>query len=121
MSLQVNIRRNAHLFATRPGLMEKMADRRKLILLASDQLFHPDTACDLIVRQGKLRVSEFMADGREVARAVLQAGAVLLTRTVPEKAADPAADRYLSDDLVLMALGKVELWAVPVGDLELTE
>jgi len=119
--IHVIIRRDAHLFATRPGLMERMRKQRTLIPLAADQLLHPSAEGDLIVRRGKLRVSQLLADGREVTRAVLQAGAVLLIRTAKTAAADAAADRYLVDDLVLMALGEVELWAVPAGALEQTE
>jgi hypothetical protein len=112
------IHRDAHLFANRPGLMEKMARQREKIPLATDQLLHMTTPRDHIVRHGKLRVTELMPDGREVTRAVLQAGAVLLTRTSEIQAADPQADRYLVEDLVLMALGEVELWALPAGSLE---
>ena len=115
------IRRDAHLFATRPGLMERLARERKLVALAADQLLHPDTPHDHIVRRGKLRVSQFLADGREVSRAVLQAGAVLLTRPEEDRQADPVVDRYLVEDLVLMALGEVELWVLPAGALEQPE
>ncbi len=115
------IRRNAHLFATRPGLMDRLAKQRELIPLANDQLLHTAEPRDHIVRRGKLRVSQFLSDGREVTRAVLQAGAVLLTRREENRAADPEADRYLVDDLVLMALDEVELWALPAGALEQSE
>jgi hypothetical protein len=115
------IRRDTHLFATRPGLMERLAKERKLVALAADQLLHPDTPRDHIVRRGKLRVTQFLADGREVTRAVLQAGAVLLTRNEADQEADPEADRYLVGDLVLMALGEVELWVLPAGALEQPE
>ena len=112
------IRRDAHLFAKRPGLMERVERQRELIPLAADQLLHVQTPRDHIVRRGKLRVTEIVPDGREITRAVLQAGAVILTREAENRAADPAADRYLVDDLVLMALGEVELWALPAGALE---
>ena len=115
------IRRDAHLFATRPGLMERLEEQRVLIPLAANQLLHAQAPRDHIVRLGKLRVTEFMSDGREITRAVLQAGAVLLTREAKNQAADPAADRYLINDLVLMALGEVELWALPAGALEQSE
>ncbi len=121
MSALIIIRRDAHLFATRPGLMEKMEKQRVSILLAADQLLHLAEPSDHIVRRGKLRVTQFMPDGREITRAVLQAGAVLLTRNEENRAADPEADRYLIEDLVLMALGEVELWALPIGSLEQTE
>ena len=115
------IRRDTHLFATRPGLMERLAKERELVSLTADQLLQPDSPHDDIVRLGKLRVSQFLADGREVSRAVLQAGAVLLTRANNDRQADPEADRYLVDDLVLMALGEVELWVLPAGALEQPE
>lgn len=115
------IRRDAHLFANRPGLMERVEEQRELIRLAADQLLHAQTPGDHIVRRGKLRVSQFMPDGREVTRAVLQAGAVILTREAKNQAADPATDRYLIHDLVLMAVGEVELWALPAGALEQSE
>jgi len=115
------LRREAHLFARRPGLMEKLETEREAIPMASDQLLHPAVPRDHIVRRGKLRVTQFLPDGREVTRAVLQAGAVLLTRTGDGRGADPQADRYLVSDLVLMALGEVELWVLPAGALEQTE
>ena len=118
---QLVIRRDTHLFATRPGLMKRLAKERELVPLAADQLLHPDTPRDHIVRRGKLRVTQFLADGREVSRAVLQAGAVLLTRNEADQKADPEADRYLVADLVLMALGEVELWVLPAGALEQPE
>ncbi len=121
MNNHLIIRRDAHLFADRPGLMERMAKQRALVPLAADQLLHPATAHDYIVRRGKLRVSQFLTDGREVSRAVLQAGAVLLTRPGEGQEAEPAADRYLVDELVLMALGEVELWILPAGALEQPE
>lgn len=115
------LHREAHLFARRPGLMEKLAAERETISMAADQLLHPAVPRDHIVRRGKLRVTQFLPDGREITRAVLQAGAVMLTRPGAERMADPAADRYLISDLVLMALGEVELWALPASALELNE
>ncbi len=117
----VIIRRDAHLFAKRPGLMERVAKQHELIPLAADQLLHAETPRDHIVRRGKLRVTQFLPDGREMTRAVLQAGAVLLTRPLSDQTVDPETDRYLIGDLVIMALGEVELWALPTGALEQTE
>jgi hypothetical protein len=118
---QLVIHRDAHLFVNRPELMERVEKQRELILLVADQLLHPAVPRDHIVRRGKLRVTQFLPDGREIARAVLQAGAVLLTRTGGQQAADPEADRYLVTDMVLMAIGDVELWALPAGTLERSE
>jgi len=113
--------REAHLFAKRPDLMEEMETERESIAMAADQLLHPAVPRDYIVRRGKLRVTQFLPDGREVTRAVLQAGIVLLTRAADGRAADPRADCYLIGDVVLMALGEVELWALPAGALKQDE
>ena len=71
-----------------------------------------------IVRLGKLRVTQFLPDGREVTRAVLQAGALLTAAEIAAREADPAADVYHLADMVLMALGEVELWALPPEALD---
>jgi len=86
----LTIKRDAHLFANRPGLVEEVEKSRQLIPLATDQLLHVPVPGDHIVRRGKLRVTQFLPDGREVCRAVLQAGAVLLTREGADCEADPA-------------------------------
>jgi hypothetical protein len=117
MSASLFLWRDAHLFATRPGLMERVEKTCEVLPLAGDQLLHPLVPADYIVRRGKLRVTQFLPDGREITRAVLQAGAVLRTRG-DGGAADPAGDHYLVDDLVLAALGEVELWVLPGGALE---
>jgi len=115
------IKRDAQLFANRPGLVEELEKRRQLIPLATDQLLHVPVPGDHIVRRGKLRVTQFLPDGREVSRAILQAGAVMLARQGDDHQADPAADCYLVEDLVLMALGEVELWSLPAGAVAATE
>ena len=109
------IQRNAHLFASRPSLVEEVEKNRQLIPLATDQLLHVPVPGDHLVRRGKLRVTQFLPDGREVSRAILQAGAVILARQGEEHQADPATDCYLIEDLVLMALGEVELWSLKEG------
>jgi hypothetical protein len=96
-------------------LVEEVEKSRLLIPLATDQLLHVPVPGDHIVRRGKLRLTQFMPDGREVSRAILQAGAVILTREGDDCEADPAADCYLVEDLVLMALGEVEFWSLPAG------
>ena len=60
---------------------------------------------------------EFLPDGREITRAVLQAGSLLVT-AVGNADADPEADVYVLRDCVLMALGEAELWLLPSGVLE---
>jgi len=114
----LTIRRDAHIFSARPLLAEKLEQTRKRILLAPDQLLHPEIPMAYIVRLGKLRVTQFLPGGAEVTRAVLQAGALLTTGKVSSGEADPAADVYHLSEMVLMALGEVELWALPTPTLE---
>jgi hypothetical protein len=115
----LTIRRDAHFFSARPQLAEKLEQTRKRVLLAPDQLLHPEVPLAYIVRLGKLRVTQFLPTGAEVTRAVLQAGALLTTENIPSGEADPAADVYHLSEMVLIALGEVELWALPTATLEL--
>ena len=116
-SVTVALLRDTHLFVARPDLVEALEKERTRILLAPDQLLHaePDTA--YLVRLGRLRVSEFLEDGREITRAVLQAGAMFRT-AADGSAPDAEADVYELSHIVLMALGEVELWAVPTDTLD---
>jgi hypothetical protein len=109
----LTIQRGANFFSTRPDLAEKLEKTRRRILLAPDQLLHPEVGLAYIVRLGKLRVTQFLPRGAEVTRAVLQAGALLAVAKISPEQADPAADVYYLSDMVLMALGEVELWALP--------
>jgi hypothetical protein len=111
------LRRDAHLFSHQPGIAERLAGVRSALPLAPDELVHPDVPADYLVRLGKLRLSQLLPDGREVTRAVLQAGAVFTTRPPDEAAADPATDAYPLGDVILMAMGEAELWALPAGAL----
>ena len=110
------LHRDTHLFAQRPDLVGRLEKQRERILLAPDQLLHADPDTAYLVRLGRLRVSEFLPDGREVTRAVLQAGALFRTGDTPS---DPEADIYDLDHIVVMALGDVELWAFPSTDLDI--
>ena len=117
------LHRDANIFAERRDLRERLEKERRVIRLAPDQLLHPECPAAYVVRLGKLRVSEFRPDGREITRAVLQAGGVFdLAAGDPDNPddphADPVADVYILDDLVLMALGEVELWRLPPGLLD---
>ena len=113
----LTFRRDAHLFATRPRLVADVEDQREVVKLAPQQLLHPPVPSDYIVRRGKMRISQFLPNGREVSRAVLQAGAALVTICGDEADAKPAVDLYPLADVVLMALGEAELWALPAGSL----
>jgi hypothetical protein len=114
----LTFRRDTHFFSAQPALAEKLERVRKRIQLAPDQLLHPATPMAYIVRLGKLRVSQFIPDGAEVTRAVLQAGSLLTTDEIAGGEADTAADVYHLGEMVLMALGEVELWALPLEALE---
>ena len=109
--------RGANVFNTGADRLERLAKERQAVLLAPDQLLHPDVPATYVVRLGKLRVSQFLPDGREITRAVLQAGSVLATEA-GGRDDDPAADAYLLHEIVLMALGEAELWRLPPGALD---
>ncbi len=116
--------RDARLFAAERNLLRELERERRIVSLVPTQLFHPPAAIDAVVRRGKLRVSEFLADGREVTRAVLQNGAVFRTRPVGFTASGEggggaeAANRSNLADTVLTALGDTELWILPPGSLK---
>jgi CRP-like cAMP-binding protein len=110
------LHRRRNLLAERPDLREHLEQEREVVQLAPDQILHAAAPATYLVRLGKLRVSEFLDDGRELTRAVLQAGAVLDTDT-DRRTTDPAADIYVLRDCVLMALGETELWLLPAGRL----
>lgn len=114
----VTIHRDAHLFASKPLQVEKLKLASRRILLAPDQLLHPDPATTYIVRLGNLRVTQFLPSGAEVTRAVLQAGALLTVEEMSPGEADPADDVYHLSEMVLMALGEVKLWALPNAALK---
>lgn len=109
----LDLDRDARLFAMHRELAVRLERDRDQRLLIGDELLHLPVPCDLVVRFGNLRVSELLDDGREVTRAVLQAGAVCRTR---ESAGEsPASPVYKVRDLVLMALGETEVWVLPAG------
>ncbi len=114
----VALNRSANFFTRQAGLAERLEKTRQVISLAPDQLLHPEADTEYIVRLGKLRVSQFLADGREVTRAVLQAGGVLTVRPSRAHGDNPGSDVYNLADIVLMALGEAELWSVPLGGLD---
>lgn len=114
-ALVISLDRTAHFFTARPETAERLEKLRAIVYLAPDQLLHPTADTEYIVRLGKLRVSHFLEDGREVARAVLQAGSVLTVRAGQAHGDNPASDVYKLTDTVLMALGETELWSLPPG------
>jgi len=117
----LRIGRESHLFASQVQLMATFEANHEKIVLAPDQLVHAPVPAAYIISRGQMRVSQFLPDGREVTRAVLQAGSFLITRTLdthhPDHSPNDAADIYNLADIVLMALDEAELWAVPSGSL----
>lgn len=111
------LHRGANIFAHDPERAERLEKVRQVVPLAPDELLHVEVPAVYVVRLGKLRVSQFLADGHEMTRAVLQAGAAL-TSLAGSRDADPAADVYILQDVVLMALGEAELWRLPPGALD---
>jgi hypothetical protein len=106
--------RKARLFVRRPGALSRLESERSARLrLAPDQIHHPDVPGDFVVRHGRIRLSEFLPDGREVCRAILQAGFCF---TIHAPAAAGRTGTALGA-CVLMALGEAELWQLPTGAL----
>ena len=108
--------RDARLFARDRSLHHRFGAEREVVILAPDELFRPPLPADVAVRLGKLRVSEFLPDGREVTRVVLQAGAILRTRSAKD---DAQREGYDLARIVLMALDQAELWLLPAESLDL--
>ena len=107
--------RDARLFMRRPDLLDELRDARRAVRLAPSQLAHLDAPADWVLRLGRIRLSEFLPDGRELCRAVLQAGSCVVTR---EGLATSTPDRLDLSRTVLMTLGDAELWRLPAGTLD---
>ncbi len=120
----LTIERDARIFATRRGLVDRLRESRRKLALVADELVHPDPPCDLVVRRGNLRLSELLPDGREVTRAILQAGAICRVRRGPiagPEAGDGegvGSPLYSLANTVLMALGESDLWLLPAGSVD---
>jgi hypothetical protein len=112
----LRLRRDARLFADRPELADRLARERRTLPLAPDQLLHPRVPAGYLVRRGRLRVTQLLPDGREITRAVLQAGAGLESRA--PGTADATTDIYPLADVILTALGETELWEVAAGSFD---
>jgi len=115
----ISFDRNARLFATNKPLADQLKAQHEAVHLIPDELLHPTPPCDLVIRHGNLRVSELLADGREVTRAVLQTGAVCRVRPEDDSISGEASDSplYTLGHTVLMALGETEVWRLPAGTL----
>lgn len=109
--------RDARLFARRAVGPRRLEEGRETVALQPNEIFAPPVPADVAVRLGRIRVSQFLPDGREITRGVLQAGALFRTRRWPEPAAAPASGFDLAY-VVLMALDDAELWVLPSGALD---
>lgn len=109
--------RNDHFFGDNAGMVEELQQRREMVVMASDQLLHPQVPRYYIVRKGKVRISQFLDDGREITRSVLQAGSLFRTQRAEDTRDKPAADIYSLSSIVIMALGEAELWVFDENDL----
>jgi len=108
----------SHLFGRRPELMDALADDARVQRLAVNQLVDLDPAADWVVRRGRLRLAEFLPDGREMAHGVLEAGSCFVTRAESASDDDALAGAPLARDrATLMALGPTELWRLEPGAL----
>ncbi len=116
--------RDARLFCRRREQIERLEAVHRAVPLLPDELYRPPVPADVAVRRGSLRVTEFLPDGREVTRAVLQAGAFLRARAwapdaaTPDAAGRPPAPWHDLSYVVLMALDEAQLWELPPGTLD---
>ncbi|HOX24635.1 MAG TPA: hypothetical protein PLL30_02600 [Candidatus Krumholzibacteria bacterium] len=112
--------RDARFFVTHRQRADRLREECRVVRLVPDELLHPAPPCDFVLRRGNLRVSELLADGREVARAVLQAGAVCQVREgAPAGVGDDGGSPlYSLGNTVFMALGETEIWYLPAGSLD---
>ncbi len=113
----IRLRRGARLFARQSFPSERPPAGAAALRLASSQLFPAEREGAVVVRRGRLRVTEFLPDGREICRAVLQSGSYLLVSAAPPVDDDGRGILSL-ERCVLMALGETELWLLPPGALQ---
>jgi len=107
--------RDARLFMRRPDLLDDLDDVRRTVELAPSQLADLDAPADWVLRLGRMRLAEFLPDGGELCRAVLQAGSCFVTRDEP---AEADTGRLDLDRTTLMALGDARLWRLPPGTFD---
>ena len=101
---QVALHGEAHLFGRRPDLMETLHQDTTVLHLCANELVDLDPVADWVVRLGRIRLAEFLDDGRELTRGVLEAGSCFITRC------EDIPDGLVRDRVTVMALGETELW-----------
>ena len=112
----LRLQRDARLFMRRPDLLEELDGVRTVVSLVASQLADLDTPADWVLRLGRLRLTEFLADDRELCRAALQAGSCFVTRDLADP--DVPGPWQPLDRTTLMALGEAELWRLPPYTLD---
>ncbi len=114
----IHFQRSDLFFVNNAAKMESLKTHSRKIDLTSDQILHPDTPQHYIVRKGKIRISQFLDDDREITRTILQAGSVFSTFNKEDIGDKPAADIYSLPGIVVMSLTETELWAFSENALD---
>lgn len=111
--------RDARVFTAGADRIQELEAQASLHRLLAGQELELESACDLVVRQGNVRLCEFLPDGREVTRAVLQTGMVCRLRGGDQAVRSDAAGSsvYSLKATSLVSLGASEVWQLPVGIL----
>jgi hypothetical protein len=110
------IDRTARVLVTGSDQARRLAQAAIIVELGAGETWRPDPPCDLVIRQGNLRVLEQLADGRQVTRAVLQTGMVARLRPAPDGVSEPVdSSLYSLEALELTALTETEIWRLATG------
>jgi CRP-like cAMP-binding protein len=109
--------RDARVFGAGVERTREMEAARTVIRLGAGERLSHRPPSDLVIRQGNLRVSEQLSDGREVTRAVLQTGAVCRVRRGigPGRSEAAGSPLYSLARTTLVALSDTEIWQLPAG------
>ncbi|MBD3221399.1 hypothetical protein GF314_09160 [bacterium] len=108
--------RDARVFVAGSDHARRLAAAATIVELAAGDTLAPGPSCDLVVRQGNLRVSERLTDGREITRAVLQTGMICRVRSAGGSRSDTVGSALYSLEVTeLKALTDTEIWQLPAG------
>lgn len=111
--------RDARVFSAGADRIRELETLASVHRLLAGQELELEPPCDLVVRQGNLRVTEYLPDGREVTRAVLQTGMVCRLRAGEPAARSDASGSplYSLAATALISLGASEIWQLPTDAL----
>lgn len=114
--------RDARVFTAGADRIQELEGQSVTHRLLAGQELEAAAACDLVVRQGNVRVCEYLPDGREVTRAVLQTGMVCRLRDGMAAGRSDAtgSSLYSLTAASLVSLGASEVWQLPVGALSVS-